>query len=219
MTRSDRTVFSGLATLSAGLALAALAGCAVVPVVQAPKPTAELPVVVLPPAQTLWVEYLRRTRTMSAETLGVETTDALRDAGISGKLQLALLLSAPQNPLRDDARAAALADQIAAAPEATTPQRDAAVWYAWWLDDQRQIETLVKRAQSRARDDQSRIDQLEQRVREVEKRSSDIERRAIDAERKLEALKQIERAMERSEQRPADPLPAAPVPAPAPAKP
>ncbi|CAN5195422.1 hypothetical protein BH09PSE6_BH09PSE6_05520 [soil metagenome] len=219
MTRSDRPALSALAALSAAVALAALAACSVVPVVQIAKPAAEPPVVVLPPAQTLWVEYLRRTRTMSAETLGVETTDALRDSGISGKLQLALLLSAPQNPLRDDSRAATLADEIAAAPEATTPQRDAAVWYAWWLDDQRQIETLVKRAQTRARDDQARIDQLEQRVREVEKRLSDTERRALDAERKLEALKQIERAMERSEQRPTDPVPAAPVPAPAPAKP
>jgi hypothetical protein len=192
------------------IALALVAGCATpVPVPLVHKPP-EFIRTVLPPAPTLWADVLRNSRTRTADALAQDTKDAIADGGAGGRLHWAMLLSAHENAVRDEIRAGTLAEEVAARPDATTPQRDAAVWYAWWLDAQRQLEQQSMQSQSRSRDDQARIEALDQRIKELERRAQEGEKRAIEAERKLEALKQIERTLNERIDRP----PVAPAPQP-----
>jgi hypothetical protein len=161
----------------------------------------------LPPAQTLWADVLRQSRTASNAAIEQDMKDALNEPGAEGQLYRAMLLSAPEHSQRDETLAASLADQVAVRRDASTAQRDAAVWYVWWLDAQHQIEQGGVRARTRAHEDQARIDALEVRVLELQRRAQDGEKRAADAERKLEALKQIERTLNERADRPVAPLP------------
>lgn len=187
----DRAVARAPAPVVAMLMLAALAGCAAerpraaAPIVS--KPPAP-PVVVLPAVPISWSDYLGRVRAMGPIELRAETADVAAQTTPTQRLQLAMLLAAPQHPARDEAAAQALADEVAGMPDLATPLRDAATLYAQLLAEQRRNADANRRASQRAVDDQKRVEQAEQRAQTAE-------RRAADAERKLEALKQIDKAL------------------------
>lgn len=135
-----------------------------------------------------FAEYLRQTRAMDAAQLEVETARLAKRTEAPARLRFAMLLAAPQHAQRDDARALALADEIARSDGAPVATRDAAALFVQWLGEARRRDQDMRRAQERASADQKRIEQLETRLRDADKR-------AQDAERKLEALKQIDREM------------------------
>ncbi len=177
-------------------ACVALTGCAALrsepasttpasPPVTAPLPPAE-PKPSQPQAPLSLVDWLQKARAMPGNELMVETQKLLDSGDGRARLQAALALAQPQHPARDDARAVALADEVARAPDTAAPLREVAGLLALWLDEQRRNDVNQRRAQTRAREDEARQQLTETRLREMEKR-------ATDAEKKLEALRAIER--------------------------
>ncbi|HEU4620649.1 MAG TPA: hypothetical protein VFS42_00360 [Burkholderiaceae bacterium] len=169
-------------------ALIALAGCAT----PASSPVVVVPpmddVTVLPHVDIVWSDYLARVREMGPNELRGEVADVAGLTSPVGRLQLAMLLTAPQNAARDEQAAQTLAEDVAGNAFAPASVRDAAAMFAQLLAERRRSDDLMRRSQQRAADDAKRIEQAETRVRE-------LERRAADAERKLEALKQIDKAL------------------------
>jgi hypothetical protein len=155
------------------------------PTVAAPVPAA--PPLALPPALPM-APLLARLPTLTADELAAETNRLLRDGSPQARLQQALLLTAPNNPLRDEARARQQLEDLAQLDSTPAGVRDGAALALLWLDEQRRGSEERRRAQSRAREDELRITTLETRLRE-------LERRALDAEKKLEALRAIEREL------------------------
>lgn len=166
------------------------AGCTTTSLDQ-PPPPAPLPAPVVipppppPPAPPPLAEYLQKVKAMPGNELLMETQQLLLRGDERARLQAAIALALPQHPARDEARAAALADEIARSSDAPA-LRDLAAVVALWLDEQRRAESNGRRAQTKSREDEARLQLVETRLREME-------RRAQDAEKKLEALRAIER--------------------------
>ncbi|MCA3214401.1 MAG: hypothetical protein ING39_03145 [Burkholderiales bacterium] len=154
------------------------------PAVAAPVPAAAPPAAAPPAVAPL----LARLPSLSADELAAETNRLLRDGSPQARLQQALLLTAPNNPLRDELRARQQLEDLAQLDSTPAGVRDGAALALLWLDEQRRGSEERRRAQSRAREDELRITTLETRMRE-------LERRALDAEKKLEALRAIEREL------------------------
>ncbi|MFN8822576.1 MAG: hypothetical protein ACK5ZA_12780 [Betaproteobacteria bacterium] len=154
------------------------------PAVAAPVPAAAPPAAAPPAVAPL----LARLPSLSADELAAETNRLLRDGSPQARLQQALLLTAPNNPLRDELRARQQLEDLAQLDSTPAGVRDGAALALLWLDEQRRGSEERRRAQSRAREDELRITTLETRLRE-------LERRALDAEKKLEALRAIEREL------------------------
>lgn len=180
-----------------GIAAAVLlAGCAARPLppwepprINAPAVAAPLPAATPPAAAPPAVApLLARLPSLSADELAAETNRLLRDGSPQARLQQALLLTAPNNPLRDELRARQQLEDLAQLDSTPAGVRDGAALALLWLDEQRRGSEERRRAQSRAREDELRITTLETRLRE-------LERRALDAEKKLEALRAIEREL------------------------
>jgi len=131
-------------------------------------------------------DYLQRLRTLPGNELLAETQKLIESADARSRLQAAIALAQPQNPARDDAKAVALAEEVAHSAEAPPALRDLATAVALWLDEQRRADVNGRRAQTKAREDEARMALTESRLR-------DMERRAQEAEKKLEALRAIER--------------------------
>jgi len=156
-----------------------LAGCAARPLPPWEPPRINAPAV---------APLLARLPSLSADELAAETNRLLRDGSPQARLQQALLLTAPNNPLRDELRARQQLEDLAQLDSTPAGVRDGAALALLWLDEQRRGSEERRRAQSRAREDELRITTLETRLRE-------LERRALDAEKKLEALRAIEREL------------------------
>lgn len=187
--RADRLRGVRTAALTSVVAFAALgAGCAVPTTPAAHPEPAKVAAPMPPSAEPGWSEFFERTRTWSADDVARAVAELSGATSPASKLQLAMLLAAPQWPSHDDARAQALADEVAATPTGSPRTRDAAYLFSQLLAEQRRSTEAGRRALARSVDDQKRIDQLDARAR-------DAERRASDAERKLEALKQIDKAL------------------------
>ena len=169
---------------------ALLAGCVTTP---APPP-APAPVVAPPPAVESLADYLRRTRQMNGPELQRATDQWAAAVTAEDRLRAAIALSAPAHPARDDALAQKIAEQVVTGNGAA-PLRDWAALFAESLTEQRRMSADYTRLMARLRDDEKRLEALEARLRELERRSADAERRAADAEKKLEALKQIDKAL------------------------
>lgn len=180
-----------LAALTAAALLGACATRAPAPSqpLPAPAPVVEAkPPPPAPPPMPLGL-YLERLRALPADALGAESQAQLAQASqgdARARLFAALALVQPQHPARDDARAYALADQVAQDAAQPPPLRDLAGVVALWIDEQRRAEQASRRAQAKQREDEARQQATEQRLRDTEKR-------AQDAEKKLEALRAIER--------------------------
>jgi hypothetical protein len=125
---------------------------------------------------------------MPGPELFAETQKLLDSTAPRSRLRAAIALAQPQHPARDEARAVALAEDVARNADLAPALRDLATAVALWLDEQRRAETSGRRAQTRAREDEAKLALTESRLREMEKR-------AQDAEKKLEALRAIERDM------------------------
>ncbi len=165
------------------------AGCTTTSLDQPPPPPpAPAPVMIAPPpppAPPALADYLQKVRSMPGNELLAETQQLLERGDDRARLQAAIALAQPQHPARDEARAVALADEIARSTDAPS-LRDLAAVVALWLDEQRRAEANGRRAQTKGREDEARLQMVETRLREME-------RRAQDAEKKLEALRAIER--------------------------
>lgn len=179
--------------LAGGLALALLGGCRSTVSLRdevpppAPPPVAQpKPLPVPEPPPPALVEYVGKARAMPGADLFSETQKQLDAGDARSRLRAAIALAQPQHPARDEARAVALAEEVARAPETAPPMRDLAAMLALWLDEQRRAEANQRRAQTQSREDAARLQLLETRLR-------DMERRAQDAEKKLDALRAIER--------------------------
>lgn len=124
-----------------------------------------------------------------------QETDALAAAQTPfDRLRAAIAVAATAHPARDEALAQRIAEEIAAGP-APAALRDWAALYAQTLADRRRAADEANRLRARTRDDGKRVETLEARVRDLERRAGEAERRAGEAERKLEALKQIDKAL------------------------
>lgn len=168
-----------------------LAGCAARPLPPWEPPRINAPAVAAPvpaAAPPALAPLLARLPSLSADELAAETNRLLRDGSPQARLQQALLLTAPNNPLRDELRARQQLEDLAQLDSTPAGVRDGAALALLWLDEQRRGSEERRRAQSRAREDELRITTLETRLRE-------LERRALDAEKKLEALRAIEREL------------------------
>lgn len=139
------------------------------------------------PSKTSLIDELQRLRSLPGPELAAETQKLLESADARLKLKGAIALALPQHPARDEARAVALAEEIARS-ETAPALRDLAGAVALWLDEQRRAEAAGRRAQTKAREDEARLALAETRLR-------DMERRAQEAEKKLEALRAIEREL------------------------
>lgn len=139
------------------------------------------------PSKTSLIDELQRLRSLPGTELAAETQKLLESADARLKLKGAIALALPQHPARDEARAVALAEEIART-ETAPALRDLAGAVALWLDEQRRAEAAGRRAQTKAREDEARLALAETRLR-------DMERRAQEAEKKLEALRAIEREL------------------------
>jgi hypothetical protein len=179
---------------AAGLALLALLSACSTP---APRPASPAPVgaqpapaaaEVAPEPQALFADDLQRLRTLPGHELAAETQVLLASPAPRARLKGAIALAQPQHPARDEARAVALAEEMARTAELPLAVRDLAAAVALWLDEQRRAEASGRRAQTKAREDEAKLALTEARLREMEKR-------AQDAEKKLEALRAIEREM------------------------
>jgi hypothetical protein len=156
------------------------------PLPPAPSPAPiVIPLPPPPPAPPPLTDYLQKVRSMPGNELLAETQHLLERGDDRARLQAAIALAQPQHPARDEARAVALADEIARSTDAPS-LRDLAAVVALWLDEQRRAEANGRRAQTKGREDEARLQMVETRLREME-------RRAQDAEKKLEALRAIER--------------------------
>lgn len=132
--------------------------------------------------------YMQRVRQMNAEELMLEYNRLQLEVSPQARLQLALILAAPNFPLRDEQRAQQHLEELLRSDSTPAAVRDHAALAALWLEESRRAEAERRRAQAKAREDETRIQQLEARQRE-------LERRAADAEKKLEALRSIEREL------------------------
>jgi hypothetical protein len=141
-----------------------------------------------PEPSTLLADDLQRLRSMPGPELFAETQKLLDSTAPRSRLRAAIALAQPQHPARDEARAVALAEDVARNADLAPALRDLATAVALWLDEQRRAETSGRRAQTKAREDEAKLALTESRLREMEKR-------AQDAEKKLEALRAIERDM------------------------
>jgi hypothetical protein len=179
--------------LCGGLALGAalLAACST----PAPSPSApaqSAPAVAVPMPELrpepplLLVDDLQRLRGMPGPDLYAETQKLLASSEPRARLKAAIALAQPQHPARDEARAVALAEDVARAGDTPPALRDLAAVVALWLDEMRRAEASGRRAQTKAREDEARVALIEARLR-------DMEKRAQEAEKKLEALRAIER--------------------------
>jgi hypothetical protein len=181
------------ALLAAAPALALLLAACSTP---APPPAATLPATLPAPAPaaasaaaepaTPFGDDLQRLRSLPGPELASECQALLASPVPRARLKGVIALALPQHPARDEARAVALADEMARAPDLPVALRDLAAAVALWLDEQRRAEANGRRAQTKAREDEARLAMTEARLREMEKR-------AADAEKKLEALRAIER--------------------------
>jgi hypothetical protein len=179
--------------LCGGLALGAalLAACSTpapspsVPAQSAPAVAVSMPEL-RPEPPLLLVDDLQRLRGMPGPDLYAETQKLLASSEPRARLKAAIALAQPQNPARDEARAVALAEDVARAGDTPPALRDLAAVVALWLDEMRRAEASGRRAQTKAREDEARVALIEARLRDTEKR-------AQDAEKKLEALRAIER--------------------------
>lgn len=166
-----------------------LAGCALSlrPPPPAPPPVPKVVEVPAPaPAPLEFAAFVQAARGRAGIDLLADTEALLAKGEPLARLRAAIMLAQPQHPARDEARALAIAEDVARGDGASAQLREAAAMIVLWLDEQRRSETVARRAQARARDDEARIQALEQRLRDTEKR-------AADAEKKLEALRAIER--------------------------
>lgn len=179
------------AVFGATLGAVLMAGCAT----PAPSPTAQAqpPVTVAdavpavrPEPPALLVDDLQRLRGMPGPELYAETQRLLAVSDPRAQLKAAIALAQPQHPARDEARAVALAEEVARAADTPPALRDLATVVALWLDEMRRAEASGRRAQTKAREDEARLALTEARLR-------DMEKRAQEAEKKLEALRAIER--------------------------
>lgn len=139
------------------------------------------------PSKVSLIDELQRLRSLPGPDLAAETQRLLDANDARLKLKGAIALALPQHPARDEARAVALAEEIARG-ETAPALRDLAGAVALWLDEQRRAEAAGRRAQTKAREDEARLALVEARLR-------DMERRAQEAEKKLEALRAIEREL------------------------
>jgi hypothetical protein len=139
------------------------------------------------PSKTSLIDELQRLRSLPGPELAAETQKLLESADARLRLKGAIALALPQHPARDEARAVALAEDVARA-ETAPALRDLAAAVALWLEEQRRAEAAGRRAQTKAREDEARLALAETRLR-------DMERRAQEAEKKLEALRAIEREL------------------------
>lgn len=182
---------------AAAAALAALLAACTTPAPMPPAPTghASAPPAASEPRAEPRVEAgkaslldeLERLRSLPGPALAAETQSLLASADARQKLKGAIGLALPQHPARDEARAVAVAEEVART-ETTPALRDLAGAVALWLDEQRRAEAAGRRAQTKAREDEARLALAETRLR-------DLERRAQEAEKKLEALRAIEREL------------------------
>lgn len=179
--------------LSCGLALGAaiLAACSTpAPSPSTPSPAAPAVAAPMPEMRSepplLLVDDLQRLRGMPGPELYAETQTLLASSEPRARLKAAIALAQPQHPARDEARAVALAEEVARAGDTPPALRDLATVVALWLDEMRRAEASGRRAQTKAREDEARLALTEARLR-------DMEKRAQEAEKKLEALRAIER--------------------------
>lgn len=174
-----------------GLAMTLLlAGCAARPLPPWEAPLIRPPVVA-PPVQAAapsLAGYLQKMREMGADELATEYQRLLLDGSPRARLQQALVLTAPNHALRDEARAQQHLDELLRNDGTPPAVRDAAALAALWLDESRRADSERRRLMTKSREDEARIQLLETRVR-------DLERRSADAEKKLEALRAIEREL------------------------
>jgi chromosome segregation ATPase len=178
-----------------------LAGCSWFPP-PPPPPAAALkvaPVVV----EVSPMEFLRRSRLMSGDELKA-VSDRLASATTpTQRLHAAIALAAPAHPARDEVQARRIVEEVAVS-DVSTPVRQFAELYADVLAERTEASAAIRRMETRTREDEKRIEGLEARVRDAERRAGDAERRASESDKKLEALKQIDKALsDRQSPRPA----------------
>jgi hypothetical protein len=182
-------------TLAAGLLVA---GCSWLRPTPLPPPPPVInvppPPVVVPVTEASPMEFMRRVRLMNAAELQA-ASDRLGGAMTpSDKLRLAIVLSAPAHPARDELQARRIAEDVATS-DASSAQREFAALLADSIAERSDLVAIQRRMEVKMRDDEKRIEGLEQRLRDTERRVGDAERRASESEKKLEALKQIDKAL------------------------
>lgn len=119
----------------------------------------------------------------------------------TNRMRLAALLATLPPPLRDDARAAALLEPLAA-QRADTPVAQLAGMLAASVVERRRLATELRAAALRAEAAELRVEAAALRVEIAEKREEAAAERAALLQRQVDALKAIERGiLEREERR------------------
>ncbi len=140
------------------------------------------------------MEFMRRVRLMNAAELQIASDRLAGAATPSEKLRQAIVLSAPAHPARDDLQARRIAEDVATS-DASSSLREFAALLADAIAERSDLTAIQRRMEVKMREDEKRIEGLEQRLRDAERRIGDAERRANDSDKKLEALKQIDKAL------------------------
>ena len=161
-----------------------------------PAPVVNVPPapVVVPVTEASPMEFMRRVRLMNGPELQA-ATDRLAGAQTpSEKLRLAIALSMPAHPARDELQARRIAEDVATS-DASASLREFGALLADSIAERSDLTAIQRRMEVKMREDEKRIEGLEQRLRDTERRAGEAERRASESDKKLEALKQIDKAL------------------------
>ena len=166
-----------------------------------PLPPPPPPVITVPPAPVVIpvteaspMEFMRRVRLMNGAELQAASDRLYAAATPAEKLRLAIVLSAPAHPARDDLQARRIAEDVATS-DASSSLREFAALLADSISERSDLTAIQRRMEVKMREDEKRIEGLEQRLRDTERRVGEAERRASESDKKLEALKQIDKAL------------------------
>ena len=195
-----RRVAASVAALATALAAGLLvSGCSWLR--PTPLPPASPVVVNAPPAPAVLavaeaspMEFMRRVRLMNGAELQAASDRLAGAVTPSERLRLAIVLSMPAHPARDDLQARRIAEDVATS-NASASQREFAALLADSIAERSDLTAIQRRMEVKMREDEKRIEGLEQRLRDTERRVGDAERRASESDKKLEALKQIDKAL------------------------
>ena len=193
--RISASVAAFVAALAAGLLVGGCSWLRPMPLPPA-APVVNVPPapVVLPIAEASPMEFMRRVRLMNGTELQAASDRLAGAVTPSERLRLAIVLSMPAHPARDDLQARRIAEDVATS-NASASQREFAALLADSIAERSDLTAIQRRMEVKMREDEKRIEGLEQRLRDTERRVGDAERRASESDKKLEALKQIDKAL------------------------
>jgi len=126
--------------------------------------------------------YFQHIKALSANALVTENTAAAqalsKHRSDSNRLKLALLLLLPNTAFKDEARAAALADEVLSNKTADTPQlKHLALLVATFANEQKRQEERFQQLAQKQKDDEKRADALQQKLDALKSIEKDLIKR------------------------------------------